>query len=913
MDSFEISTGNFDPSALNHPRTAVRMDRSEEAQPRRESRKSPSPAPENRSASARPASPRVSKSAASAIDTGKVNFNLLSFLSDRRFKIFLGITLILAACYMLVASLSFLSAGAADQSLLSAGSLSATSSRASEATNAAGLFGAYLSNLVVSRWFGIGAFVLIFYIGALGVSLVGLHKFRFWKLTFRCLLVTLALSILAGFVTYQSGGFHFWGGEHGYFVNQWLYTYTGLWGTLAVNILLVAAMILIFFNQVRAICRFISQRLRAQRLRISEMNARHIARSEERRRQQAERQAAAETATEEYVEEAEEVRTTEQVKAAEEATATESIPDMFDDIPTADSVYEEPITGNQPTAPLEEVSPDDLVEPESEPESEPDTETQTQPVTQSEEVTITVTKPEIEQYSTATADAMEHRGIDTSYDHTAELGRYRFPSLELLTEREENHGVVDLEEQEANKERITRTLNSYGVEISSIKATVGPTITLYEIVPAEGVRISKIKHLGDDMALNLAALGIRIIAPMPGRGTIGMEVPNRDPQIVSIRSILASKAYIESKAKLPLAMGTTIQNEVYIADLAKIPHLLVAGATGMGKSVGLNAIIASLLYKKHPSELKFVLIDPKMVEFSLYSKLERHYLAKLPDEEEPIITEPAKAVTTLNSLCVEMQNRLALLKKAGMRNIAEYNELFTARKLNPEKGHRFLPYIVVIIDEFADLLMTTGKELETPVARLAQKARAVGIHLILATQRPSVDVITGMIKNNFPGRVAFRVTQAVDSRTILDRPGAEQLVGRGDMLFSQDGKIQRVQCALIETSEVEAICESISEQIGYPCAYELPDYVPAGEGGTGNLGAVGDRDPLFEDAGRTIIESGTGSTSLLQRKYNIGYPRAGKIMDQLEAAGVVGPAQGGKPRNVLMDSIAFDIMLTNPA
>ncbi|CCX48519.1 putative stage III sporulation protein E [Bacteroides sp. CAG:927] len=534
-------------------------------------------------------------------------------------------------------------------------------------------------------------------------------------------------------------------------------------------------------------------------------------------------------------------------------------------------------------------------------------------VSQSDDVTITVTKPEIEQYSAADADAMEHRGIDTSYDHTAELGRYRFPSLELLTQRDENHGVVeDIDEQEANKERITRTLNSYGVEISSIKATVGPTITLYEIVPAEGVRISKIKHLGDDMALNLAALGIRIIAPMPGRGTIGMEVPNRDPQIVSIRSILSSKAYIETKAKLPLAMGTTIQNEVYIADLTKIPHLLVAGATGMGKSVGLNAIIASLLYKKHPSELKFVLIDPKMVEFSLYSKLERHYLAKLPDEEEPIITEPAKAVTTLNSLCVEMQNRLALLKKAGMRNIAEYNELFTARRLSPDKGHRFLPYIVVIIDEFADLLMTTGKELETPVARLAQKARAVGIHLILATQRPSVDVITGMIKNNFPGRVAFRVTQAVDSRTILDRPGAEQLVGRGDMLFSQDGKIQRVQCALIETSEVEAICDSISEQIGYPCAYELPDYVPAGESGTGNLGAVGDRDPLFEDAGRTIIESGTGSTSLLQRKYNIGYPRAGKIMDQLEAAGVVGPAQGGKPRNVLMDSIAFDIMLTNP-
>lgn len=912
MDSFEISTGNFDPSELNRPHTSVRMDIPEEPQQRREPRKSAPQASGARPASARPAAARPAKQTPAHSDSVKVNFNIFSFFSDRRFKIFLGITLILAACYMLVASLSFLSAGAADQSLLSSGPISATAPRAAEATNAAGLLGAYLSNLVVSRWFGIGAFVLIFYIGALGVSLVGLHKFRFWKLTFRCLLVTLALSVLAGFVTYQSGGFHFWGGEHGYFVNQWLYTYTGLWGTLAVNILLVAAMILIFFNQVRAVCRFIGERLRAQRLRISEMNARHIARSQERRRQQAERQAATEATK--AADTSQEKPATAQPAAQEETapeTQPDDIPDMFDDIPTADSVYEDPATEPAPSESAAVADPVSEVETDS--EIEPASESDPHPVTQSEEVTITVTKPEIEQYSPATADAMEHRGLDTSYDHTAELGRYRFPSLELLTEREENHGVVDLEEQEANKERITRTLNSYGVEISSIKATVGPTITLYEIVPAEGVRISKIKHLGDDMALNLAALGIRIIAPMPGRGTIGMEVPNRDPQIVSIRSILASKAYIETKAKLPLAMGTTIQNEVYIADLAKIPHLLVAGATGMGKSVGLNAIIASLLYKKHPSELKFVLIDPKMVEFSLYSKLERHYLAKLPDEEEPIITEPAKAVTTLNSLCVEMQNRLALLKKAGMRNIAEYNELFTARKLNPEKGHRFLPYIVVIIDEFADLLMTTGKELETPVARLAQKARAVGIHLILATQRPSVDVITGMIKNNFPGRVAFRVTQAVDSRTILDRPGAEQLVGRGDMLFSQDGKIQRVQCALIETSEVESICESISEQIGYPCAYELPDYVPAGESGTGNLGAVGDRDPLFEDAGRTIIEAGTGSTSLLQRKYNIGYPRAGKIMDQLEAAGVVGPAQGGKPRNVLMDSIAFDIMLTNPA
>lgn len=926
-DTFEISTGNFDPSALNASRRTQQKERYEAPSPR--PKPAPEQAPEQRPRpAAEPSRPR------SVMEHGE-RFRPLAFFTDRRVKIFLGITFILAACYMLVASLSFLSTGAQDQSLVAAGSLSQTAPRADEAANTAGLFGAYLSNLVVSRWFGLGAFVLIFYIGALGTTLVGLHKFRFWRLTFRCLLVTIALSALAGFVTYQSGGFHYWGGEHGYFINQWLYTYTGIWGTLAVNILLVTAMVLIFFNQFKAVCRFLSKRIKSQRQRISEINARHIARSAERRQQREARRAAQEE------QKAQRSRDDEEKKESHAAPTDESNASAFEDLPaeqSSDTTAEfaagsatEELAGDESELddPFDEVpsSADTDTDPDysdKEPVAIPDTlddtksdePTENEPElspAQNDDIPLSVTQPTIEQYSTADADAMEHRGIDTAYDHTAELGRYRFPSLELLTEREQCHGIVDLEEQEANKARITRTLNSYGVDIASIKATVGPTITLYEIVPAEGVRISKIKHLGDDMALNLAALGIRIIAPMPGRGTIGMEVPNSDPQIVSIRSILASKAYIETKAKLPLAMGTTIQNEVYIADLAKIPHLLVAGATGMGKSVGLNAIIASLLYKKHPSELKFVLIDPKMVEFSLYSKLERHYLAKLPDEEEPIITEPSKAVTTLNSLCVEMQNRLALLKKAGMRNIAEYNELFTARRLNPEKGHRFLPYIVVIIDEFADLLMTTGKELETPVARLAQKARAVGIHLILATQRPSVDVITGMIKNNFPGRVAFRVTQAVDSRTILDRPGAEQLVGRGDMLFSQDGKIQRVQCALIETSEVEAICDSISEQIGYPCAYELPDYVPAGESGTGNLGAVGERDPLFEDAGRTIIESGTGSTSLLQRKYNIGYPRAGKIMDQLEAAGVVGPAQGGKPRQVLMDTIAFDIMLSNPS
>ena len=480
------------------------------------------------------------------------------------------------------------------------------------------------------------------------------------------------------------------------------------------------------------------------------------------------------------------------------------------------------------------------------------------------------------------------------------------PGIDLLFEIDDNGAHVDEIEQEENKQRIINILRAYDVEISSIRATIGPTITLYEIKPAPGVRISKIRHLGDDVALNLAAMGIRIIAPIPGRGTIGMEVPNKEPRVVSIRSILSSKAYIESKAQLPIALGTTISNEVYVADLCKMPHLLVAGATGMGKSVGLNTIIASLLYRKHPSELKFVLIDPKRVEFSPYRVIENHYLAKLPENDKAIVTEGEEVVPTLNSLCQEMEDRYELLSKAGMRGIKEYNEKFTSRQLNPEKGHRFLPYIVVIIDEFADLILTIGKDVETPISRIAAKARAIGIHMILATQRPSVNVITGVIKANFPGRIAFRVTQRNDSQTILDRPGAEQLIGRGDMIISRDGIMSRVQCAFIDTPEVEAICHHIASQQGYPSAYELPEVRMPGDGSGAAAGTLTDRDPLFVDAGREVISTGTGSTSLIQRKFKIGYPRAGKIMDQLEMAGVVGPTQGGKPRAVLMDSYSFE-------
>ena len=469
-----------------------------------------------------------------------------------------------------------------------------------------------------------------------------------------------------------------------------------------------------------------------------------------------------------------------------------------------------------------------------------------------------------------------------------------------------------MDEQNANQKRIKQTLESFGISIASIKATVGPTITLYEVIPDTGVRISKIKNLEDDIALNLSALGIRIIAPMPGKGTIGIEVPNKDPQIVSMQSVIATRKFQESKYDLPVVLGKTITNEIFMFDLCKMPHLLVAGATGQGKSVGLNAVITSLLYKKHPSELKFVLVDPKMVEFGIYAELERHYLAKLPDAEKAVITDCTKVIMTLNSVCKEMDDRYELLMKAHVRNIKEYNAKFISRHLNPQKGHKFMPFIVVIIDEFGDLIMQAGKEIETPIARIAQKARAVGIHMIIATQRPSTNIITGIIKANFPARMAFRVMQMVDSRTILDAPGANQLIGRGDLLFSQGGETTRVQCAFVDTPEVERIVNFIADQPGYATAFLLPEYVGEGEAKMPGAVDLHERDPLFDEAARLIVIQQQGSTSLIQRKFSIGYSRAGRLMDQLEAAGIVGPFEGSKARQVLIqDEYSLEQLLSN--
>jgi S-DNA-T family DNA segregation ATPase FtsK/SpoIIIE len=499
--------------------------------------------------------------------------------------------------------------------------------------------------------------------------------------------------------------------------------------------------------------------------------------------------------------------------------------------------------------------------------------------------------------------------LATKYDATLDLKNYKYPSINLL----ETHGsekiVQDPEELEMHKNQIIATLKNYDIAIQRIAATVGPTVTLYEIVPAPGVRISRIKNLEDDIALSLAALGIRIIAPIPGKGTIGIEVPNIRKSVVSMKTLLASEKFQTSTFSLPIAIGKKIDNENFIVDLAAMPHLLMAGATGQGKSVGLNAILVSLLYKKHPSQLKFVLVDPKKVELSLYRVIEKHFLAKLPGEEDAIITDTKKVINTLNALCIEMDNRYDLLKEAGCRNIKEYNDKFTARKLNPEKGHQYLPFIVLVVDEFADLIMTAGKEVEMPIARLAQLARAVGIHLIIATQRPSVNIITGTIKANFPARIAFKVSSKIDSRTILDAGGAEQLIGKGDMLVSYNGEITRLQCAFVDTPEVDRVCSFISEQKGYPQAFLLPEYMDEKDMDAGGFDA-GDRDPLFEDAARLIVSAQQGSTSLIQRRMKLGYNRAGRLMDQLESAGIVGPSQGSKPREVLYktDAELYDFL-----
>ena len=720
--------------------------------------------------------------------------------------------------------------------------------------------------------------MILFFLGSVGAKLMNLRRVSLLKRFLFCAAMLIWGSMFFAFV-FISGyedTFIYLGGQHGYYLSEMMITNVGIPGT----ILLLAGVFLIIaiFSSKRTIpflqsvlsFGWLKNRLKREKKEVSEEEDIHEDDEEEVADQVVTDQPDERPETEEFVFDTEkEIETArkEESRKKTEVYSTISHDDAFEvTVPQEEEVYDAPNAENQPD------EPEDLP-------GDP-------------RFTVEVPAGDDEVYDASSLG---------EYDPKLDLSNFRNPPIELLKKYDVSDHQVDMEEQMANQKRIKQTLESFGISIASIKATVGPTITLYEVIPDTGVRISKIKNLEDDIALNLSALGIRIIAPMPGKGTIGIEVPNKDPQIVSMQSVVASRKFQESKYDLPVVLGKTITNEIFMFDLCKMPHLLVAGATGQGKSVGLNAVITSLLYRKHPSELKFVMVDPKMVEFGIYSDLERHYLAKLPDADKAVITDCTKVIMTLNSVCKEMDDRYELLMKAHVRNIKEYNAKFISRHLNPEKGHKFMPFIVVIIDEFGDLIMQAGKEIETPIARIAQKARAVGIHMIIATQRPSTNIITGIIKANFPARMAFRVMQMVDSRTILDAPGANQLIGRGDLLFSQGGDTNRVQCAFVDTPEVEQIVNFISGQAGYPTAFLLPEYV--GEGGEDKApGSVdlSDRDPLFDEAARLIVIQQQGSTSLIQRKFAIGYNRAGRLMDQLEAAGIVGPFEGSKARQVLI-------------
>ena len=792
----------------------------------------------------------------SANDSEKKPF--FAFVRDPRFILAMGFILIISSIFLFTALLSYLFTGKADQSVIEALGSDTLLDAGREADNWLGLWGAIVSHAFIFRWFGIAAFFIppILFIG--GFRLVFKRNIAsIVNTTIFSVFSILWLSLLLGYFTLQNEGVSEWGflgGGLGYNLALVSDSIFG-WGTFLVLILTLLIFIIFYFN-VTAINAF----------QPNEKKMGNAAFIEEEKKDD-------EPLIPTYTDDKD--VWPDQLKAEE--------------IPEPVLLVKTPEPAASPSALTLEI---DRPEPATnKPKQEP---------------VFTIE----EQLET---DKLAEQLVDEqgAYDPTLELSHYKFPPLELLREYEVGKVQVTQEELNQNKDRIVATLVNFKIGIQSIKATIGPTVTLYEIVPDAGIKISRIKNLEDDIALSLSALGIRIIAPIPGKGTIGIEVPNKNREMVSIRSVLAIERFQKTDYELPIALGKTISNEVHIIDLAKMPHLLVAGATGQGKSVGLNVILTSLLYKRHPSTLKFVLVDPKKVEMSIFSKIERHYLAKLPGTEEAIITDTRKVVHTLNSLCIEMENRYEILKDAGARNLKEYNTKFVARKLNPKEGHRFLPYIVLVIDELADLMMTAGKEVETPIARLAQLARAIGIHLVVATQRPSVNVITGVIKANFPARLSFRVTSKVDSRTILDAGGADQLVGQGDMLLSSGSDVIRLQCPFVDTPEIDKVCDFIGSQRGYDSAYMLPEYEGDDEGGVSDVD-LSERDALFEEAAKLIVMHQQGSTSLIQRKLKLGYNRAGRLIDQLEAAGIVGAFEGSKAREVLIkDEYSLEQLLSS--
>ncbi|MFD2938569.1 FtsK/SpoIIIE family DNA translocase [Flavobacterium notoginsengisoli] len=796
--------------------------------------------------------------------------NKRSWKMNKPQKFVLGCLLVLFSIALLVAFISFYVNGQwqNDQSVVNQ-----LGDRTEVAENWLGKFGAYLADLIIYRGFGLASFIfvrLFFLTGmflALELSTQKLKNTWFWDI-----FAIIIVSILFGFFATSAPEL---GGTIGYELNLFLQDYIGKTGTL---LTLLFGLIVYLIFKIKLSPEKIQSYFDSTKKEFkSELDTLKPA-----------------------VNQPESAYNLEEFAIKEEIESDPEIDDIH--IKTVDTQFELNKEALKPT-----ISHSSEIE--LNPVLKPITPKQELPLVSPDEAFV-IEKAEEEDIieENLASRLVADFGL---FDPTLDLSNYKFPTIDLLKEYSTGGITINQEELEENKNKIVDTLRNYKIEIAQIKATVGPSVTLYEIVPEAGIRISKIKSLEDDIALSLSALGIRIIAPIPGKGTIGIEVPNKNPTMVSMKSVIGAAKFQEAEMELPIALGKTISNETFVVDLAKMPHLLMAGATGQGKSVGLNAVLTSLLYKKHPAEVKFVLVDPKKVELTLFNKIERHYLAKLPDTEDAIITDNAKVVNTLNSLCTEMDNRYSLLKDAMVRNIKEYNEKFKSRKLNPEAGHRFLPYIVLVVDEFADLIMTAGKEVEIPIARLAQLARAIGIHLIIATQRPSVNVITGLIKANFPARIAFRVTSKIDSRTILDTQGADQLIGRGDLLYTNGNDVVRVQCAFIDTPEVEKITDFIGGQKAYATAYLLPEFV--GEETGINLDIdISERDTLFREAAEIIVNAQQGSASLLQRKLKLGYNRAGRLIDQLEAAGIVGPFEGSKARSVnILDLSALDQFFNN--
>ena len=806
------------------------------------------------------ASEKPASSLLEALGIDKIFFN-------ERINFMIGFCLLIVAAYLIWAFISYFTTGAADQSLIESPRDGEILNEAREFQNSCGSLGAYAAHFFIKRCFGLAAFFIPIFMLMVAVTMMRAYQVRLlkWFMSLAIVMIWASVTMAKFLAPFFDNACFNPGGDHGLAICQQIEGLLGVPGLTAIlGLSAVAFLVYLSMETVIIIRKFFNPLHYLKKIPMtinvgggdSDNNA------------------------------------------TQESTDDERV---YDNPETEEVIFDL----NQPHKQEEEKS--------SFQEETVTDDTAVKTDNEDDDTDFIIEETEEEEAANGKSVAGNYGDISTPYDPKRDLENYHYPTLDLLQQYEsDGKPFIDMNEQNTNKNRIVDVLRNFGVEISSIKATVGPTITLYEITPAPGVRISRIRNLEDDIALSLSALGIRIIAPIPGKGTIGIEVPNAKPATVSMRSILDSKKFQESSMELPCAIGKTITNEVFMFDLAKAPHLLVAGATGQGKSVGLNAIITSLLYKKHPAELKIVLVDPKKVEFSVYSSIENHFLAKIPDDEaDPIITDVTKVVRTLNSLCKEMDTRYDLLKIAQARNIKEYNKKFIDRQLNPEHGHRFMPYIVVVIDEFGDLIMTAGKEVELPIARIAQLARAVGIHMIIATQRPTTNIITGTIKANFPSRIAFRVGAMIDSRTILDRPGAQQLVGRGDMLYLNGGEPVRVQCAFVDTPEVEKINKFISDQQGYLSAFELPEPdTDDGEAGESRDVDMQHLDPMFEDAARLIVREQSGSTSLIQRKFAIGYNRAGRLMDQLEKAGIVGAAHGSKPREVLiMDENSLENLL----